>query len=447
MVEVLVICAAPPLRHSLLDHVRRAGCQATGVASVDEGRTLCDDQRQPVLVAALEGQPVDEVMHRVRAGWRRAEVVVVGAAPDVGIATAAVRAGAYDYIGFPAEPVRLTQALLGALERATVPRSASGTQVQDRLEDAIFQDPIIRALFAKADRAAAVNSTVLITGESGTGKEVLARRLHRHSARRNRAFVPVNCGGLTESLVETELFGHRKGAFTGAIANSKGLVDEAEGGVLFLDEIGEMPLQLQVHLLRFLDSGEIRPVGTTCVRHADVRVVAATNRCLTSEIRSGRFREDLFFRLSVVSLHLPPLRERPADITPLTYHYVNRAARRFGVPIPEVSEDALETMKRYRWPGNIRELQNAVEQAVVQQSDGVITSAELPQSLHAGPAPAVATNRVAANRSDLVEMLDLHNGNHTEAAAALGISRTTLWRRLRRNDGVAASRQWREALG
>jgi two-component system, NtrC family, response regulator HydG len=301
-------------------------------------------------------------------------------------------------------------------------------------------DSAMQALYARAERAAAVNSTVLITGESGTGKEVLARRIHRLSARRHGPFVPVNCGGLPETLVETELFGYKRGAFTGAVADSKGLIEEARGGVLFLDEIGDTPLSIQVRLLRFLDSGEVRAVGGTSIKHVDVRVIAATNRPLLSDIREKRFREDLYFRLSVVSLHLPGLRERRADLADLVQYHVRRVSRKLGIPAPRMSDEAMTLLLRYDWPGNIRELQNALEQALIQDSDRLITPQDLPPSVQRGSMELVTSAMQGAeqDQATLASALRRHRGNRSEAAASLGISRTTLWRRLRQLNSNSA---------
>jgi transcriptional regulator with PAS, ATPase and Fis domain len=311
----------------------------------------------------------------------------------------------------------------------------------DRPGEPIVRDPKTRAVFTKAARAAAFSSTVLITGESGTGKEVLARRIHQLSARSQRTFVPVNCGALPEALVDSELFGHRKGAFTGAIHHGRGLIDEANGGVLFLDEIGDMPLPLQVRLLRFLDRGEIRAIGDPCVRHVDVRVIAATHRCLESEVRAGRFRGDLFFRLSTVSLHLPPLRERRVDVPALVGDSVRRLALKHQVPAPRVSDDAMALLVQHDWPGNIRELQNALEQALIQQSSGVITPADLAlrRASVAHSAGSGGGAWMPRPDHDVIATLARHTGSLAEAAATLGISRTTLWRRRRQSAATLAT--------
>ena len=387
-----------------------------------------------VFVGLCRGQPPGKMINLAKSEWPTAEVIVVGRACELGQATQAVRDGAYDCLQWPASPSKLNEVLCGALRRRRIYNESQWRTPVDSLDEPPVIDATMRAILAKAERAAAVNSTVLITGESGTGKEVLACRIHRHSARRGAKFVPVNCGGLQETLVEAELFGYKKGAFTGAIADKKGLIDESKGGVLFLDEIGDAPLSLQVRLLRFLDSGEIRPVGGTSVKSVDVRVIAATNICLRSAVQDKRFREDLYFRLRVVSLHLPPLRERCADIPGFIEHYTRRAALRLGIAEPRISEQALSLLVRYDWPGNIRELYNVLEQALVQASEGLVTPQDLPPEVRRGSSAFHA--ELAPSTGDLSDehiaaALRRYRGNRSAVAASLGISRTTLWRRLR----------------
>jgi transcriptional regulator with PAS, ATPase and Fis domain len=305
-------------------------------------------------------------------------------------------------------------------------------------------DTRTRALFARVDSLADCDSTVLITGETGTGKEVIARRLSRAGRRGRGSFVPVNCGALPDALAESELFGHRRGAFTGAHADKAGLVEEAEGGMLFLDEIGDMPQAVQVRMLRFLDSGETRRVGDTAFRHVRVRVVAATNRPLERDVQSGRFRADLFYRINVVALHVPPLRDRTADIPALASLFLARSSARLRKDVRAFSTDALARLLRYRWPGNIRQLQNAVECAVHAARGESVAPHELPayvtreddrhcdnQTLpyDADSAP------IGGELEQIALALVRAGGNQRHAADALGISRTTLWRRLRKING------------
>jgi DNA-binding NtrC family response regulator len=436
MADILIIHEHARLRQPLVEYFRRGGQTVVEAADLNQvlaaGESTSVDYDIVLLGATGSGWAPNAVRH-VKTEWPMADVVVLGESGDVAEAVDAMRHGACDFIPVTDDLSRLGAAVKGAVEKR-FGREDRPRVPADAADEPVMLDPATRALFGRADRAAAVNSTVLITGESGTGKEVVARRIHRTSGRRRFKFVPVNCGSLPETLIETELFGYRKGAFTGAAANTKGLIEEAEGGVLFLDEIGDMPLSMQVRLLRFLDSGEVRPVGSCAVRNVDVRVIAATNRSLETEIQAKRFREDLFFRLSVVQLHMPPLRERTADIPALVQYHVRRAAARLGVPVPKVSRDAMTLLARYRWPGNIRQLQNALEQALVQATDGVITPDDLPAAVaRVTSAVAVAFEALPfeTELDRVTRSIERHNGNHTQAAAELGISRTTLWRRLR----------------
>jgi len=320
-------------------------------------------------------------------------------------------------------------------DAATLLRHGEKHRVSEMPDAHVAIDPVTRAIFAKAERIAGVHSNVLITGKSGTGKEVVARHIYRHSARRGFKFIPVNCGCLPDSLIESELFGYKKGAFTGALFDHKGLIEEAERGVLFLDEIGDMPLLAQVRLLRFLDSGEVRAVGDTHVRHVDVRIIAASNKDLPAAIRQKQFREDLYFRLNVMSLELPPLRERRRDIVPLVNQHARHAAAKFGLSVPTMSEEAMSLLLHYDWPGNVRELQNAVEQALVQTLGQTITPEDLPSAIRSGAHAVTAgdwLDRTQTEREQILLTLQRHDGNQTKSAAELGISRQTLWRRMRR---------------
>jgi len=280
-------------------------------------------------------------------------------------------------------------------------------------------------------KVAPTESTVLVRGASGTGKELVARALHYNSRRRDRPLVTVNCAALQETLLESELFGHEKGAFTGAVQAKTGLVEVAEGGTLFIDEIGEMGPGLQAKLLRVLEDGHFRRVGGTQESHADIRVVAATNRPLEEDIKAGRFREDLYYRLNVVSILLPPLRERRQDIAELVEHFLTN--RQIGSTRFTIQADALDTLVRHEWPGNVRELANVLERAQILAEDHVITLDDLPENL-AGALPAADTPQAnlrhlrEVERCHVVEVLHEEKGNKVRAARALGISRRALYR-------------------
>ncbi|MEZ6187198.1 MAG: sigma 54-interacting transcriptional regulator [Planctomycetota bacterium] len=306
----------------------------------------------------------------------------------------------------------------------------------------VARSAALRAVLDLARRAARVDSTVLITGESGVGKERIARYLHEASARAAGPFVAINCGAISENLIESELFGHARGAFTGASQGRVGLFEAAQGGTLLLDEVGELPPGTQVKLLRVLQEREVRRVGENQPRRIDVRVVAATLRDLQAEVRAGRFREDLLYRLKVLELEVPPLRARPDDVLPLARVLVQRIAARLGCPARDLSAAAADRLVGYPWPGNVRELENALERAVVVAGGERIEVQDLPPEVRAAaPAPAPAALPAAASgeraladvvREHVLASLERHGGNRAETAAALGIGVATLYRHLRR---------------
>jgi two-component system, NtrC family, response regulator AtoC len=343
----------------------------------------------------------------------------------------------------PADPDRLLLTVRRAAERNALAREVRQLRAQmgDQHRIVAASQQMQRVL-ATVAQLATTDSTVLLTGESGTGKELIARALHSQSARRTRRFVPVNCGAIPETILETELFGHRKGAFTGAVVDKKGLLEEADGGVLFLDEIGDMPGPMQVRLLRFLQGGEVRRIGDTTTRRVDVRLVAATHRQLEEEVANGRFRQDFYYRINVVGVQIPPLRERPEDIVALAEYFLQRIAARFQRQLSGFTPGALELMQAYRWPGNARELENAIERAVNLASGPVLSEADLPAAItvHPDHVPSATLVRQGSHRSPaeereerthLMETLEQCRWNQGRAAVALGISRTTLWRKMR----------------
>jgi DNA-binding NtrC family response regulator len=302
-------------------------------------------------------------------------------------------------------------------------------------------------LYMEIARVAAYRSTILIYGESGTGKELVARALHNNSPRAAQPFIAVNCGALTETLLEAELFGHARGSFTGAVADKKGLFEEAEGGTLFLDEIGETGAALQVKLLRALQEGEVRRVGSTKSQKVDVRVIAATNRNLEEEVKTGHFREDLYYRLSVITLRVPPLRERREDIPLLALHFLQHTCQETGKRVT-LSEAALRALREYDWSGNVRELENTIEHAVLHTRGSVITEEDLPLRLRAARAPShqagnksFSETQVFADLPSLDELerryllyvLEAVKGNRTRAAEVLKIDRRTLYRMAERH--------------
>jgi transcriptional regulator with GAF, ATPase, and Fis domain len=296
----------------------------------------------------------------------------------------------------------------------------------------------MRRLLQLVRRVAAQDATVLVLGESGTGKELIARALHQGSPRRAKPFVAINCAALTETLLESELFGHEKGAFTGAVAQKKGRLESAEGGTVFLDEIGEMAMSLQAKLLRVLQEREFERVGGNKTHRLDVRLVAATNRDLMTEVRAGKFREDLYHRLNVVALRMPPLRERPEDIPLLAEHFLRKSARRMGRTMAGISPEAERMLIRYSWPGNVRELENAMERGVVLCESEWLMHGDLPEALlgYAPAAPDVQSDFdaavVDAKRDAILKAWQQAQGDYKQAAALLGIHPNSLLRLIRK---------------
>lgn len=361
-------------------------------------------------------------------------------------AVAAMKLGAVDYLAKPFDSHDLLQSVASILEHKTPAPEPSHNTFQP--EDEIYgKCSAMQSVFKIMRKVAPTEATVLIQGETGTGKELAARAIHNLSRRQKRAYICVNCAAIPESLIESELFGHEKGAFTGAVSARNGLIEAADGGTLFLDEIGELPLEAQARLLRVLQEGEIRRVGSTQSRKVNVRLVAATHRNLKALAKSGQFREDLYYRLNVVQVRLPPLRERGSDIDGLTYKLMSKIARKLGYAKLHASEDALQAMRRYNWPGNVRELENAIERGAILCDNYEITAdlldidtevddISIPESLvtPTRPSAVIPTNNSPKTLSieDYFQQFVLENESRmseTELAQRLGISRKNLWER------------------
>ncbi len=367
-------------------------------------------------------------------------VILITAFGDVAGAMEAIKQGAYDYVSKPFNVAELTLTVSRALERKrlSAENRAAGGAGTTHIEDIVGKSPQMLDVYKMVARVAPSTATVLVAGESGTGKELVARAIHTHSPRAGGPFVAVNCTALSESLLESELFGHARGAFTGAVAAKRGLFQAASGGTLFLDEVGDMGPKMQAQLLRTLQDGEVRPVGGSEAIEVDVRLVCATNRDLEADVKSGRFREDLYFRINVVTLKLPSLRERPGDIPILVAHFLAKLAHREGHPAAAISPEALALLSGYAWPGNVRELENAVERAVA-LAKGVVLPSDLPPELLGTLSPRPATGLID-DRPTLAELerryieliLAESGGNKKRAAERLGIDRRTLYRALER---------------
>jgi DNA-binding NtrC family response regulator len=397
-------------------------------------------QSYDVVVADINMPALDglSLLDRLKALDPEVLVLFVTAYSSVDSAIAALRKGAFDYLTKPFRNDQLVQSVRNALrlrqlfaENRTLRREL---QRSYGFQEIVGQSPRMTGVFRLVERAAATSASILIRGETGTGKELVARAAHFASSRADRPFVSLNCAALPEGLLESELFGHEKGAFTGAVARSLGLFRAAHGGTLFLDEVGEMTAALQAKLLRVLETREVRPVGATEAVAVDVRIVAATHRDLLAEVKEGRFREDLYYRLAVIEVEVPPLRERPDDIPLLVRHFLRKVARERGEPERKLAPEALTHLTRYSWPGNVRELVNAIEHAAT-LGEGTLSLADLPARIREAQAePEVPPGATLAEveRRHALRVLAEVGGDRRRAAEVLGIDLSTLYRKIKR---------------
>ena len=423
----------------LADVFKRDGY--TVIGETDPQRALARAADEPVDLAILDVQMPEmdglALLRGLRERLPDLPVIIMTAFGSIDTAVQAIAAGAVDYVSKPMnlEEIRATvRRVLGRKEEVQAPPPAGS----EELGGMVGRSPAMVEIYKTIARVAPGGSTMLILGESGTGKELVARAIHDHSARHLRPFVAVDCAALTETLLESELFGHVRGAFTGAVGETRGLFAEADGGTIFLDEIGDVSPALQAKLLRVLQEHQVRPVGGAEWRRVDVRVIAATNRDLAHGVASGRFREDLYYRLKVVTVVLPPLRERLDDIPLLVDHLVRRAARESRKAVVGVSEAALALLGAYHWPGNIRELAHVLERGVALAQHEVLSVEDLPSELQDGaPAtwPTASSDRPTLQelkRRYIRQVLEETGGNVSRTAAVLGVDRRSLYRMLQR---------------
>jgi DNA-binding NtrC family response regulator len=382
------------------------------------------------------------VLQETRRQAPETEVILMTAFATVQDAVAAMKLGAYDYLQKPFEPDEALMVVRRAVERRQLRAQARDLQTAlagaHRFDSLVAESRGMRQVVELIQRAAASDATVLITGESGTGKEVIARAIHRLSPRSDRNFTAINCAAIPERLLESELFGHCKGAFSGATADQAGLFELVDGGTLLLDEIADLSPALQAKLLKVLEDGEVRRLGGRAARKIDVRVLAATGKSMEQAVERNEFRSDLYYRLNVVRLHIPPLRERPEDIPELLTHFARQAAQRLGRPV-SITPAALAALTHHGWPGNVRELRNAVERAAVLGSGGTLDSKDFAlgsggsaQTAGSGGALDLRTQVEAVEREAIQRALQASNGNRRQAASLLGISLRTLFYKLRR---------------
>jgi DNA-binding NtrC family response regulator len=381
--RILVVDDEEIVVRSCLRTLAEGGHQADAASSGAEALARVEDGGYDVLVLDIMMPKMDgiEVLRRVKESHPDIEVVMITGLSQIDTAVQAMKLGAFDYLSKPFEPDELKLAVERALERRRLLREnlslKSEVSARYRLENIIGASPRMQAVYRLIAQCAPTNSTVLITGENGTGKELVARAIHYNSLRKDGPFVPVDCNALSENLLESELFGHIKGSFTGAVANKRGLFEAARGGTLFLDEIGNISLPTQAKLLRVIQEREFRAVGDTRSQEADVRVIAATNKDLVAMVRAETFREDLYYRINIFPIQVPPLRERREDIPALAHHFLGVFSRELGRKAEGFSDGAMSLLVNHAWPGNVRELENTVQRALILAGDGMVRKAHL----------------------------------------------------------------------
>jgi two-component system response regulator AtoC len=449
MRRVLIADDEEAIRHVLTELLRERGYEVRAVSDGEEAVRELTTRDYDALVTDVRMPKMNglDLVRAVQGVSPETTVIVMSAYGSHDLAIEAMKAGAYDYLGKPFRPDEVLLVLRKAEERERL--RAENRRLRREIEASrgqsgiIAESPAMKEVLRVVTKVAPAKTTVLITGESGTGKELVARAVHELSPRKGGPFVAVNCGAIPDQLIESELFGHAKGAFTGAQSTKRGLFEEADSGTLLLDEIGELPLQLQPALLRALQEGEIRRVGDARSIKVDVRVLAATNRDLAQEVAQGKFREDLFYRLNVVAVKLPPLRDRGEELPALAERFIAQHAARLGIPRKSLSREALSLLQEWRWPGNVRELENALERALVLSEGDEIEPEVLPDDVRAarkapGPPEKPSEGDLSVKRAqraleaDLIRRaLERTGGNRSRAAELLELSPRALLYKIR----------------
>ncbi len=434
-------------REIISDILRLAGYEVRTVASGTESLEMLRSEEVDVLLSDLKMPGMDglELLRRAKHLRPDTEVVIMTAHATIKTAVTAMKEGAADYLEKPFDKDELLFVIGRTLERSELRRQ--NQQLRELVADSVSlgnivgESPAMQRVFERTRRAVRVNSTVLILGESGTGKEMIARHIHFEGPRRKKPFIVVNCAAIPDNLVESELFGHEKGAFTGAEASRTGKFEIADGGTIFLDEIGDMHLESQAKLLRVLQDGMVERVGGGKPRQVDVRAIVATNRNLRKAVDEGEFREDLYFRLDVLSIELPPLRDRIQDLPLLVNHFRDKLSKKIGIAPPAIQPEVLEAFRRYRWPGNIRELEHTLEQLFILAEKDAVTVDMLPDKFHA-PAPVSGEFVLPPGgvvledleQSFIRQALERSGGQIKEAADLLGLTYKTLQYRLKKHE-------------
>jgi DNA-binding NtrC family response regulator len=438
--RLLVVDDALDTREVLQRNLTAEGYEVFTAGNVSEAVHLLESARVDLVITDLKmpgGSGLDLVRH-VRENLKETEVMMITGFPTIEGAVTAVKSGAEDYLSKPFTQHELLSAVKRALKKRRI-RNLAKIPAKDEPANPfgmVGESGPILEVFDSIQKAAATSATVLINGESGTGKELVARAIHYRSTRAAAPFVPVNCGGIPQELLESELFGHLRGSFTGAMETRAGFFQTADGGSIFLDEISEMPLAMQVKLLRVLQDREVRMVGSSRPKNVDVRILAATNKDLAGLVEKGTFRDDLFYRINVITISVPPLRVRGDDILLLVHHYLKKFSKEHEKPTPNISENALNLLRNYPWPGNVRELENVIQRIIVMTDGDIIEVPDLPSLMRFSALGQPALNRSLAEveAEYIRNVLASVGGNKTRAAEILGIDRKTLREKLKRPD-------------
>jgi two-component system response regulator HydG len=436
--HILVVDDEPSMRTTLSILLKKEGYQVSQAGDGIEALKILEHGQYDMVLTDLKMEGADgiELLRQVKTAAPQTEVLIFTAYGTVTSAVEAMKLGAYDYIGKPFDEEELLLKVSRALERKALVREVQDLRAelkgQRGMGEIIAASKEMKEVLTKVTQVAPTEATVLIEGESGTGKELVARAIHQGSPRRDRPFIPINCSSFPETLLESELFGYEKGAFTGAEKGRKGLFEAAHQGTLFLDEIGDMPRPLQGKLLRALQEGEVRRLGSTDPIKVQVRIVAATNQQIEALVSQGILRDDLFYRLNVVRISIPPLRERRDDIIPLAHHFLEIYRKGSQKEITGFDPEVIQAMLNHPWPGNVRELENAVERGVILARSPSIMKEDLSLGLPLLDGSSGGTTTLKEfQRHHILSVLERHGGNQAKAARELGIGRNTLWRRLK----------------
>jgi len=441
--RILVVDDSPDTLEVIKRNLETKGFGVFTAPGAVEAIKIIESSTVDLVITDLKMPKVDglSLIRHIQENYKNTGVMMITGYPSIEGAVEAVKSGAEEYLSKPFTDEELYAAVKQALDKLHV-RRMSETQAR-RLPESrhglIGESEAMKKVWLAIEKAALSSATALITGESGTGKELVSRAIHYTSTRSSAPFVPINCGGIPENLLESELFGYVKGAFTGAIETRAGFFQTAERGTIFLDEISETSLSLQVKLLRVLQDKEVFLVGARQSQKVDVRIIAATNKDLHTLVNKEKFREDLFYRLNVITIVIPPLRERVEDILLLVQNFTDRFAEEFGKPSPRFSENALQVLKNYDWPGNVRELENIIQRLVVMTEGDAIDVPDLPSLMRFSAMRGAGLNRTLAEaeKDHIINVLSNVDGNKTQAAKILGITRKTLREKLKKPQSPA----------